>query len=121
MSKKMRDYFFPKRKLHRIPKEISAQYARDEISKAQAIIMMAGLARDPQQAQQIYEGLREKHGNKVWDYVEFNVRRQRVGTVGQRFMRLMRKIFGESEHPNLRVVKQESIVLMDYKFEDDEA
>ena len=119
MTNKMRDYFFPKRKLHRIPRHISALYARDAISKEQSILMMAGMARDPQEAQNIYEALREKHGDKIWDYVEFNVRRKRVGTFGQRLMKLMRKIFGEDEHPNLRERKQESIVLMDYKFEED--
>lgn len=114
-----KEYFFPKRKLHRIPRHISAQYARDEITKAQAIIMMAGLARDPAEAQGVYESLKEKHGDKVWDYVEFNVRRKRYGTFWQRLMKLMRKIFGEDEHPNFRVRKQESIVYMDYRFEDE--
>lgn len=115
----MKDYFFPKRKLHRIPKQISALYNRGEISKEQAIIMMAGLARDPMEAQSIYKRLKTEHGDEIWDYVEFNVRRARTGTFKQRLMKLMRKIFGEDESPNLRVRKVESIVFMDYKFEGD--
>ncbi|MEM9954342.1 MAG: hypothetical protein AAF846_22215 [Chloroflexota bacterium] len=109
------DYFFPKRKLHRIPKHITAQYARDEITKAQAIIMMAGLARDPIEAQSIYIELKQKHGDKIWQYVEFNVRRKRTGTFQQRLMKLMRKIFGEMERPNLRYRVEEPIVNMDYR------
>lgn len=114
----MKDYFFPKRKLHRIPKQVSAMYARDEISKEQAIIMMAGLARDPMEAQNVYIALKEQHGDRVWDHVEFNVRRKRTGTFKERLMKLMRKIFGEDEQPNLRIRREESIVLMDYHFDD---
>lgn len=113
---KMQDYFFPKRKLHRIPRHISALYARDEITKEQSILMMAGLARDPQEAQNIYIRLKTEHGDKIWDYVEFNVRRARVGTFQQRLMKLMRRIFGEMEHPNLRYREQQPIVLVDYGF-----
>lgn len=114
------EYFFPKRKLHRIPRHISAAYARDEISKAQAIIMMAGLARDPDQAQSILVDLRAKHGDSLWHHVEFNVRRQRTGTFGERLLKLMRKIFGEMEHPNLRERTVEAIVKMDYRIRNDE-
>ena len=80
--------------------------------------MMAGLARDPMEAQNIYIDLKEKHGDKIWDHVEFDVRRKRTGSFWQRLIKLMRKIFGEDERPNLRVRRAESIVLMDYQYED---
>lgn len=116
---RIKDYFFPKRGLHRIPKEISAKYARNEITKAQAIIMMAGLARDPQHAQLTYENLKKQHGDKIWDYVELHVRRHRTGTFKHRLMKLMRKIFGEMERPNLRHRPEQPIVKMDYRIRDE--
>lgn len=113
-----KDYFFPKRKLHKIPRHISAMYTRNEISKEQSIIMMAGLARDPMEAQSVYEALRKEHGKDVWKHVQFEVRRKRLGTFSGRLMKLMRKIFGEREYQNYKRLNEESIVFMDYRFEE---
>lgn len=114
-------YFFPKRKLHSIPKSITAEYNRGAISREQAILMMSGDARDPEEANKLYEELKQKHGSSAWKYVNFYVRRQRTQSFSERLMMLMRKIFGEDEMPNLRKRKVEPIVAMDYNWRADDS
>lgn len=114
-------YFFPKRKLHAIPKSITADYNRGAITREQAILMMSGDARDPEEARQLYEALKEKHGDSAWRHVNFYVRRQRTQTFSERLMMLMRKIMGEDEKPNLRQRKVEAIVGMDYNWRSDDS
>jgi protoporphyrinogen oxidase len=114
----IKQYFFPPRKLHQIPRHISAEYGRSEITSEQAIIMMAGLARDPEQAQQVYAGLKAKYGKDVWKHVDLEVRRLRNGTFSERLMKLMRKIFGENETMSLRQRKEDAVVLMNYRIEE---
>lgn len=116
--KPIRRYFFPPRKLHRIPAHISAEYERGEISRAQQIIMMAGLARDPDQAQQVYQELRNQYGEDVWDYVRLEVRRQRTGTFYDRMLKLFQRVAGEQERLSSRVTPDDARVLIDYQFND---
>lgn len=118
MINKIRRYFFPRRKLHQLPKHISAEYTRRNITTHQAIIMMAGLALDPAEAQFVYDTLREQHGDKVWQYVRFEARRRRSGTFKGRLMKLMRRIFGENERPNLRYRKDDPVIFTDYRMPD---
>lgn len=114
-------YFFPKRKLHRVPKQVTALYDRTQLTYQQAIVMMAGLARDPEKAQQIFDELYQQHGKDTYKHIKLQVLRNRTSSPAERFMRLMRFMFGEHEHdPTQRQAKQESVVLMDYGFRDDE-
>lgn len=92
-------YLRPKRKLYNPPRHVTAQYNPEGITLEQEIIMRAGKARDPQAAQAYYEKLTKKHGDKVWHYLEFEVRRAHTETITERIMKLIRKIFGESERP----------------------
>lgn len=114
-------YFFPKRKLHRIPKHISAHYDRGDITQAQAILMYAGFARDPQEAQRVYNDLWRQHRSNIWKHVEFELRRKRTATFGEKLMRLLRFIFGEHEYSfDNRKRPDESIVYMEYEYNRDE-
>lgn len=97
MSKLIR-WFRPPQKLYRLPDHITARYAKGDISKAQAIIMMSGKARDPQQAQRILDELRAKHGNQIWEYVEYHLLQPRTQTFSERLHRLFQRMFGESKH-----------------------
>lgn len=111
-------YFFPRRKLYHVPKHVTALYNRGEITHEQALVMSAGYARDPQQAASVLNELRKQHGRNVWNYLLFNPRRKRVKTVYERFLTLMRRMFGELEYPVTTARKQEAIVYMDYEFDE---
>ncbi|MEO0565105.1 MAG: hypothetical protein AAF125_23560 [Chloroflexota bacterium] len=90
-------FILPRRKMWRPPRTISATYDRVNVSRQQALIMRAGLARDPAQAEQVYRRLRREHGPRVWDYVEYHLMRRRSESVGKRAVKLLRRLLGEGE------------------------
>lgn len=119
LSKLIR-YLYPRREFHRVPKKVTALYDRGELNHQQALVMMAGLARDPQQAQKVFDELRQTHGDKTHDYIKLELRRKRTQSPRERFIRLLRDVFGEYERPlDGRRRRAESIVFMDYVYEDE--
>lgn len=115
-------YLFPKREFHRVPRKVTALYDRGELNHQQALVMMAGLARDPQEAQKVFDELYATHGDKTHEHIKLELRRKRTQSARERFIKLLRDIFGEYERPfDNRTRKQESIVLMDYVYTDEKA
>jgi hypothetical protein len=111
-------YFFPPRGLHRIPKHISADYARHDVNVHQRLVMMAGLARDPARAQHIYDEMVSEYGlDDTRRRLELQVKRNRPGTFGERLLKLLRRIFGENERLNTRPPRPDDRVQMRYKFD----
>ena len=90
-------YLFPKRGLWSVPRVLSAEYERTDMTRDQQLIMMAGLARDPQAAQSVFDKLVIEHGDKVYETIEFHLRRQYARTLEQRFWSMVRRILGEKE------------------------
>jgi hypothetical protein len=97
MIQRILRYLYPPRKLHRIPRTISAEYKRQAIRPDAQLIMMAGLARDPHDGRRVFNELADQHGEKVFDHIYFEIRRQRSSTARERWMRLLRQIMGENE------------------------
>lgn len=112
-------FLFPPRKMYRPPKTISANYRRQDMTRTQALIMSAGLARDPLEAQRVYEEKRAEYGPRVWDYIELELRKPRGETFGERLLKLMYRICGEDE-PRQKEYrrKQEATVHVDYRHGD---
>src|SRR6056297_2062971 len=90
-------YLFPKRGLWSVPRVLSAEYERTDMTRDQQLIMMAGLARDPQAAQSVFDALRVEHGEHVYKYIEFHLRRQYARSLEERFWSMVRRILGEKE------------------------
>jgi len=90
-------YLYPYRKLYRVPHKITAEYDRTAMTTEAQIIMMAGLARDPDAAQTIYDDLKAEHGENVLQHIRFELRRRRAYTAKERFMMMLRGILGEHE------------------------
>ena len=111
-------YFFPKRKLHRPVKHVSAKYDRRDITKEARIIMMAGLARDPVRAHELFNEMQQEHGAGVYRQIRLEVRRKRSKTFWQRLIALCQKITGETEHADINPRDDDAIVRMHYAYRD---
>lgn len=90
-------YLYPPRKLHRIPKRVSASYDRAQMQHDAQLCLMAGLARDPAGAMNEATRLRQKHGDEWHQQLHLELRRKRHTTARQRAWMLIRQILGESE------------------------
>ncbi len=90
-------YLFPRRRFWSVPREISAEYDRTQITREQQLIMMCGLARDPQAAQNVFDQLKAKYGDDVYRRIELHLRRQHARTLKERFWSMMRRLLGEKE------------------------
>lgn len=90
-------YFWPRRKMHRVPKSISAEYDRVGMTPEQQIIIMSGLARDPAEAAQVFADLEAEYGDSVFQMIRLELKRQRTKTFGERWWMLVRKVLGEEE------------------------
>lgn len=90
-------YLLPPRKLRAVPRHISADYDRPAMSTEQQLVLMAGLARDPDAAQKKWDQLERKHGENTLQHIRFLLRKRRAKTVKQRFWMLMRRLLGEQE------------------------
>ena len=113
-------YFYPKRKLFIIPKTITAKYRRDDATKEQSIILMAGLARDLDDAQAVWDELYSEYGDEIYDYIEFSIKRQYTFTFRERLFKLLRRMMGEQE-PQLMEYRRKSTprVNVDYRHKKD--
>lgn len=97
MLKRVMRYLYPHRRLHRVPRRITATYERDQMSIDAQLMMMAGLARDPADARRMFAQLQREHGDRVYEHIELQVRRQRASTARERFWMLVRRMIGEGE------------------------
>lgn len=116
--RKLIDYLYPRRKLWRVPKSVTAAYERGNMTKSQAIFLLCGLARDPDEAQAMVEDYQERYGLEMWNYVHMEVKRKRTETVKERIMKLLRKIAGENEYIPTRRRSNDAIVTMDFVYQD---
>jgi hypothetical protein len=103
--------------MYRPPRTVTARYKRAGMTRAQSLIIRAGLARDPAQAQHVYEDLKREYGADVWRYVDLELRQRQTETFQERLLKLMRRVFGESE-PRLKMRrrKREAIVESRYQW-----
>ena len=90
-------YIYPPRRMYSIPKHISAEYDRVQMTPEEELILMAGMARDPAGAREAFVDLEQEHGNQVWQYIQLQLRKKRTMTAKQRFWMLVRQVLGEGE------------------------
>lgn len=121
MIAKIIRYLYPRRRLHSIPKHITAEYVREQMNTDEQLIMMAGLARDPDEAKHVYQGLHQTHGNKVYRHIQLILKRKRTTTARERLMMLLRQLLGEDEpRKYARRRDEEPIVKTDYRIKREE-
>ncbi len=97
MIRQIYRYLYPQRKLHRVPKRVSAEYDRAQMEPDAQLCLMSGLARDPAGALAEAQRLREAHGDEWHQHLHLELRRKRNTTASQRAWMLIRQILGESE------------------------
>ncbi|MEO1440946.1 MAG: hypothetical protein AAFV33_11115 [Chloroflexota bacterium] len=109
-------YLLPPRRLSSPPKHISAEYMRGDFTTEQQLVMMAGLARDPERAAALYAELEAEHGEDVLDYIRLQIKRNRSSTIQERFLMMVRRILGEAEPRKYeRTRARDPIVKTDYR------
>jgi hypothetical protein len=120
MIRQIYRYLYPHRKLHRVPKEVSAVYERVQMTPEEEIIIMAGLARDPAGARDTFKRLHRLHGDEVFRHVRLELRRKRHKTAGERAWMLIRQILGENEPRKLeRRRKVDPMIKTAYRLPED--
>ena len=112
-------YLLPPLQMYSVPRRISAEYQRAQMSAEEQLIMMAGLARDPADARRVYQALERQHGDGVYEHLQLQLMRQRGQTVRQRWLTLIRTILGEGEPRQMtRRRHVEPIVYIKYTHKD---
>lgn len=94
-------YLMPRPRLRRVPRTISAKYQRTDITREQAIILSAGLARDPEHAQSVLNDLRKKYGAEMWRYVDKRLYQPTSTPFKVRWLRTLQFILGEDDLPKI--------------------
>jgi hypothetical protein len=79
--------------------------------------MMAGLARDPARASEIYRAMVDQYGiDETRQRLELQVKRNRPGSFSERLLKLFRRIFGEHDRILQRNVREDARVKIDYRY-----
>jgi len=79
------------------------------MSARQRLVMMAGLARDPAEADTIYNDLARRHGDQVNDFIYLELHRRRAHTLRERAWMLIRQILGEEEPRRFEARRKPSV------------
>lgn len=108
-------YLFPRQRLYRVPRSVTADYTRGNMSYKQSLIIRAGLARDPQEAEEVYQKLKAEHGENVWRYVNFRLKQQRSDTFPERLLKLFRRLLGEGE-PRKRMPRNNKEAVVESRY-----
>jgi hypothetical protein len=108
-------YLFPPVQFRSVPRHISAKYKRGKLTRRQALILSAGLARDPAMADTVFADLEAEHGEQVMDYVQLQLFKPRHEPLSLRVMKLLRRIMGEAEHENLS--KRKRVAKVNYEYD----
>lgn len=120
MISKLIRYIFPPRRMYSVPKQVSAEYDRVQMTPEEELILMAGMARDPAGARAKFVELEQDYGNLVWDYINLQLRKKRTLTAKQRLWMLTRQILGEGEPRKYEHRRQvEAIVKTNYQVKHD--
>lgn len=91
-------YLFPPKRLYTVPKVVSAEYYRGEISRDEALVLCAGLVRDPAGARAYIARLKLKHGENYIRAIHFELHRRSFSTFKKRLYRAFLWALGEREH-----------------------
>lgn len=79
------------------------------MTQQQRLIIMAGLARDPAEAQTIYRELKRLHGDKVNEHIYLELERNRAHTFNEKLWMLIRQILGEEEPRRYEARRKRSV------------
>jgi anti-sigma factor RsiW len=113
-------FLFPKQKLPPPPKHVTSEWARGNLDDDIALILMARLARDPHEARQVLDELKEEYGDDVWHHISLLLKKPRTETWRERFCKLLRRMAGELERPKPWYRHRDPVVNFSVKWTDDD-
>lgn len=116
MIKQIMRYLFPRKRLYSVPRVVSAEYYRGEISREESLVLCAGLVRDPAGARDYIARLKQLHGEKYIRAIHFELHRKSFSTFKKRLYRAFLWALGEREHNRYeRRRKPEAIMFTRFK------